>query len=289
VYVDLLENGHTTGVDEADAAELEPRVLVTGETVTPPLFTADEMALISELTAPEGSLEVGFASTEDSSEAKDDPIETAGLVKDPMAEDKAGAAVTAGSLPRDETREENAGLPPFPLPLPTPTPAPTPAPADTPGRLPMTDDAALAKEEAALLGMIGVGLEAIELNKLEMAGATEAAGRAVERKPSAEEAAFAAFCPTALGMEPRMEESWEGAPDAASTSEEAAPVGMAALLPAMELKRAEISGATDAAGLAVERKFNAEEAAAAAPWPRPLAAFGAEVAADATEPRSDES
>jgi hypothetical protein len=207
VYVDLLANGHTMGVDEADAAALEPRVLVTGETVTPPLFTADEMALISELTAPEGSLEVGFASTEDSSEAKEDPMETAGLVKDLMAEDKAGAAVTAGSLPRDETREESAGLPPLPFPPPTPTPAPTPAPADTPGRLPMTDDAALVNEEAALVGIIGVGLAAIELNKLEMPGATDAAGRAVERKPSAEEAAFTAFCPTAVGIEPRMEES----------------------------------------------------------------------------------
>jgi len=50
-----------------------------------------------------------------------------------------------------------------------------------------------------------------------------------------------------------------------------------------------MAGATDAAGFAVERKFNADEAAAAAPSPRPLVASGAEVAADATELSSDES
>jgi len=195
------------GVDEEDAAG--SRVLVTGETVTPPLFAADEMALISELTTPEGRVVDGLARTEDRSEAKDDPMEAAGLVKDAMAEDKAGAPVTAGSLAKDETREESAGLPPFPFPFPppTPTPAPIPAPADTPGRLPMTEDAASVKEEAALVGMVGAGFAAIELNRLEMAGATDAAGFAVERKPSAEEAPAAAFCPTAVGMESRIEES----------------------------------------------------------------------------------
>jgi hypothetical protein len=200
LYFDLLVNGQTMGVDEEDAAG--SRVLVTGETVTPPLFAADEMALISELTTPEGRVVDGLARTEDKSEAKDDPMEAAGLVKDAMAEHNAGAPVTAGSLAKDETREENAGLPPFPPP--TPTPAPTPAPADTPGRLPMTEDAASVKDEAAL---VGAGLAAIELNKLEMAGPTDAAGFAVERKPSAEEAAAAASCPTAVGMESRMEES----------------------------------------------------------------------------------
>jgi len=200
-------NGQTMGVDEEDAAG--SRVLVTGETVTPPLFAADEMALISELTTPEGRVVDGLARTEDRSEAKDDPMEAAGLVKDAMAEDKAGAPVTAGSLAKDETREESAGLPPFPFPFPppTPTPAPIPAPADTPGRLPMTEDAASVKEEAALVGMVWAGFAAIELNKLEIAGPTDAAGFAVERKPSAEEAASAAFCPTAVGMESRMEES----------------------------------------------------------------------------------
>jgi hypothetical protein len=277
-------NGQTIGVDEEDDAG--SRVLVTGETVTPPLFAADEMALISELTTPDGRVVDGLARTEDRSEAKDDPTETAGLVKDAMAEDNAGAPVTAGSLAKDETREENAGLP---FPTPTPTPAPIPAPADTPGRLPMTEDAASVKEDAALVGMLAAGLAAIELNKLEMAGPTDAAGFAVERKPSAEEAAAAASCPTAVGMESRMEESWEGAPDAASASDEAAPVGMAAVLSAMELKRLEMAGATDAAGFAVERKFNADEAAAAASFPRPLTASGAEVAADATELRSDDS
>lgn len=285
MYLDSLAKGQTIGVEEEDAAELElPRVLVTGDTVTPPLLTADEMALTSELTAPEGRVAEGLARTEDRSEAKEDPMETAGFVKDAMAEDKAGALVTAGSLAKDETKEEKAG---FPFPPPIPTPAPIPAPADTPGRLAMTDEAALAREDAALAGIVAEGLAAIELNKLEMAGATDAAGFAVERKPSAEEAAAAA-----LGIElaseatePRMEESWEGAPDAASASEEAAPVGMAAVLAAIELNRLEILGATDAAGFAVERKFNADEAAAAAS----CAAFGAEVAADATEPRSDES
>jgi hypothetical protein len=204
-YFDSLVNGQTIGVDEEDAAG--SRVLVTGETVTPPLFAADEIALISELTTPEGRVVDGLARTEDRSEAKDDPIEAAGLVKDAMAEDKAGAPVTAGSLAKDETREESAGLPPFPFPPPTPTPAPTPAPADTPGRLPMTEDAASVKEEATLVGMVAAGLAAIELNKLEMAGPTDAAGFAVERKPSAEEAAAAAFCPTAVGMESKMEES----------------------------------------------------------------------------------
>jgi hypothetical protein len=204
MYFDSLVNGQTIGVDEEDDAG--SRVLVTGETVTPPLFAADEMALISELMTPEGRVVDGLARTEDKSEAKDDPMEAAGLVKDAMAEDKAGAPVTAGSLAKDETREENAGLPPFPFPFPppTPTPAPTPAPADTPGRLPMTEDAASVKDEAAL---VGAGLAAIELNKLEMAGPTDAAGFAVERKPSAEEAAAAASCPTAVGMESRMEES----------------------------------------------------------------------------------
>jgi hypothetical protein len=202
VYFDLLVNGQTMGVDEEDDAG--SRVLVTGETVTPPLFAADEMALISELMTPEGRVVDGLARTEDKSETNDDPMEAAGLVKDAMAEDKAGAPVTAGSLAKDETREENAGLPLFPFPPPTPTPAPIPAPADTPGRLPMTEDAASVKDEAAL---VGTGLAAIELNKLEMAGPTDAAGFAVERKPSAEEAAAAASCPTAVGMESRMEES----------------------------------------------------------------------------------
>lgn len=92
-----------------------------------------------------------------------------------------------------------------------------------------------------------MGLAAIELNRLEMAGATDAAGFAVERKPSADEAAAAASCPAAVGMapaseatEPRMEESWEGAADAASASEETAPVGIAAVFPAIELNRDEI-------------------------------------------------
>jgi hypothetical protein len=289
VYLDSLANGQTIGVEEEDAAELElPRVLVTGDTVTPPLLTADEMALTSELTAPEGRVADGLARTEDRSEAREDPIETAGFVKDAMAEDKAGAPVTAGSLAKDETKEEKAG---FPFPPPIPTPAPIPAPADTPGRLAMTDEAALVKEEAALAGIVAEGLAAIELNKLEMAGATDAAGFAVERKPRAEEAAAAALGtePASEATEPRMEESWEGAPAAASTSEEAAPVGMAAVLPAMELNRLEILGATDAAGFAVERKFNADEAAAAASCAALLAASGAEVAADATEPRSDDS
>lgn len=236
------------GVEEEDAAELElPRVLVTGETVFCPLLTADEIWLTSELTTPEGRVEDGLARTEDNSEDKEDPIETAGFVRDAMAEDKAGAPVTAGSLPKDETRLDKAGLP---FPPPTPTPAPTPAPADTPGRFPMTDDAALTKDEAALAGMVAAGSAAIELNKLEMAGATDAAGFAVERKPSAEEAAAAAFCPTALGtevaseaIEPRIEESWEGTADAASASDEAmfeaSLVGMAAVLPAIELNRDE--------------------------------------------------
>lgn len=152
-----LAKGQTIGVEEEDAAELElARVLVTGETVTPPLLTTDEIALTSELTAPEGRVEDGLARTEDRSEAKEDPMETAGFVKDAMAEDKAGAPVTAGSLAKDDTNEENAGSPPFPFPFPLPpipTPAPIPAPADTPGRFPMTDEAALAKEEAALLGI----------------------------------------------------------------------------------------------------------------------------------------
>lgn len=249
LYVDLLANGQTMGVEEEDAAELElPRVLVTGETVFCPLLTADEIWLTSELTTPEGRVEDGLARTEDRSEAKEDPTETAGFVKDAIAEDKAGAPVTAGSLPKDETRLEKAGLP---FPPPTPTPAPIPAPADTPGRLPAIDEAAFAKEEAALAGMVAEGFAAIELNKLEMAGATDAAGFAVERKPSAEEAAAAAFCPTAVGtelaseaIEPRMEESWEGTADAASASDEAmfeaSAVGMAAVLPATELNRDEI-------------------------------------------------
>lgn len=247
----MLANGQTMGVEEEDAAELElPRVLVTGETVFCPLLTADEIWLTSELTTPEGRVEDGLARTEDSSEDKEDPIETAGFVRDAMAEDKAGAPVTAGSLPKDETRLDKAGLP-FPPPPPTPTPAPTPAPADTPGRFPMTDDAALAKDEAALAGIVTEGFAAIELNKLEMAGATDAAGFAVERKPRAEEAAAAAFCPTAVGtelaseaIEPRMEESWEGTADAASASDEAmfeaSLVGIAAVLPAIELNRDEI-------------------------------------------------
>ena len=245
----MLANAQTIGVEEADAAELElPRELVTGETVFCPLLTADEIWLTSELTTPEGRVDVGLARTEDRSEAKEDPMETAGFVKDAMAEDKAGAPVTAGSLPKDETRLEKAGLP---FPPPTPAPAPIPAPADTPGRFPMTDDAASVKEEAALAGIDAEGFAAIELNKLEMAGATDAAGFAVERKPSAEDAAAAAFCPTAVGtelaseaIEPRMEESWEGAADAASASDEAmfeaSAVGMAAVLPAIELNRDEI-------------------------------------------------
>jgi hypothetical protein len=61
------------------------------------------------------------------------------------------------------------------------------------------------------------------------------------------------------------------------------------VLSAMELNKLEMAGATDAAGFAVERKFNADDAAAAASSPRPLAASGAVVAADATELRSDES
>jgi hypothetical protein len=213
----LLANGQAIGVDEEDAAE-EPlaRVFVAGEATPPPLFAADEMALTSELTTPVGSDTDGLARIEDKAEDKAGPTDAPGFVKPPIAELKAGAPVIAGSESKDDAREERAGFGEPPTEPPMPTPAPTPA--VTPGRLAATDEAALAKEEATLAGIVAEGSAAIELKRLEIAGATEAAGFAVERKPSAEDAALTAACPAALGTEvasaaaseatePRKEES----------------------------------------------------------------------------------
>lgn len=184
----MLAKGQVIGVDEEDAAE-DPRVFVAGEAMPPPLFAADEMALTSELTTAVGRDTDGLARIEDKAEDRAGPTDAPGFVKEPIAELNAGAPVTAGS----ESREERAGLGMPPTEPPTPTPAP--APAVTPGRLAATDEAALAKEEATLAGIVAEGSAAIELKRLEIAGATEAAGFAVERKPRAEEAA----CPAALG------------------------------------------------------------------------------------------
>lgn len=190
MYVDWPAKEHAIGVDEEDAVE-DPRVFVAGEATPPPLFAAEEMALTSELTTAVGSDTVGLARMEDKAEDKAGAMEAPGFVKEPIAELNAGAPVTAGSESKDDAKEDKAG---FEEP-PTPTPAPAPAPAVTLGRLAVTDEAALANEEATLAGIVAEGLAAIELKRLEIAGATEAAGFAVERKPSAEEAA----CPPALG------------------------------------------------------------------------------------------
>lgn len=207
----MLLNGQAIGVDEEDAPE-EARVFVAGEAIPPPLFAADEMALTSELTSPVGSDAVGLAKIEDNTEDKEGLMDAPGFVKELIADPKPGAPVTAGS----DSKEERAG--PGKPPTEPPTLAPTPALPVMPGRLAPTDDAAPARDEAMLAGIVAEGLAAIELKRLEIAGATEAAGFAVERKPSAEEAALAAACPAALGAdvasaatpeatEPRKEES----------------------------------------------------------------------------------
>ena len=209
------------------------------EVALPGLLIPDEIAPTSELTAPEGRVAVGLAAIELKTEDNEAPIDADGLLaKELMADDKAGAAVTAGSDNREEISEETAGLvgeeTPTPAPIPAPIP-PFPIPTFEPDvAWAATEEAASTSEEAAAVGSAAPAvLAAMELSREEISGLTVTEGLP-DRKLRADEAAapspdpdaplLASGAEVAAAATPsRREDSWEAAAAAAASVDEPVP------------------------------------------------------------------